>query len=85
MGGSRRASRGATIARTVQWSVRRDLSRQKGVAHIRTHNNAPLAVRGFMADRARVERLKTPFEDIIGPALGPNPTGVSGLDLLGAT
>ncbi len=32
-----------------------------------------------MKDRTRVERLKTQFEHIIGPAEGPNPTGTKGV------
>lgn len=78
------ASRDATIARTAQWSARRDVAGPQGVNPIWSYNTAPLAFRGFMQDRARVERLKTQFEHIIGPAQGANPTGVSGVYLLGA-
>ncbi|MBE9603947.1 extracellular solute-binding protein [Acetobacteraceae bacterium H6797] len=78
------ASREATISRTSQWSVRRDVTGPEGVNPIWSYNTAPTAFHNFMVDRARVERLKTQFEHIIGPAVGANPTGTKGIYLLGA-
>jgi len=36
----------------------------------------------FMQDQARIERLKTQFEEIIGPVAAANPPGASGVYLL---
>lgn len=73
------ASRDVTVARTGQWTVRRDVTAAPGFGPIGDYNTAPHAFRIFMRDRARVERLKTQFEHIIGVPQGPNPTGVTGL------
>lgn len=78
------ASREATVARTAQWSVRRDVPAAPGFKSIFDYNTAPLQFRQFMRDRSRVERLKSQFEHIIGPATGANPTGVRGIYLLDA-
>ncbi len=76
------ASKDATIARTGQWSVRRDVPVPGGYKPISEYNTDPLRFRLFMQDRTRVERLKTQFEEMIGPALGPNPTGAKGVYLV---
>lgn len=73
------ASRDATVSRTTQWSVRRDVPAAGNVGPIGNFNTDPLRFRVFMKDRTRVERLKTQFEHIIGPAEGPNPTGSKGV------
>jgi ABC-type Fe3+ transport system substrate-binding protein len=75
------ASKEATIARTAQWSVRRDVPGAGSIGLIESHNTDPLRFRIFMKDRARIERLKTQFEHIIGAAAGPNPTGTKGVYL----
>lgn len=77
------ASKEATLTRNVQWSVRRDVLAVEGFGPIWNYNTSPAQFRAFMQDRARVERLKTQFEHLLGPVIGPNPTGVSGLYLLG--
>jgi hypothetical protein len=46
------------------------------------YNTDPQGFRRFMQDRSRVERLKTQFEQIIGPVVGPNPTGANGVYLV---
>lgn len=73
------ASREATVARTGQWSARRDVPAARGFEPIWHYNTAPLSFRTFMHDRARIERLKTQFEHLLGAPQGPNPTGVTGL------
>jgi len=75
-------SKEATAARTTQWSVRRDVPPAGGYGGVERYNTDPQAFRRFMQDRARVERLKTEFEHLIGPATGPNPTGARGLYLV---
>lgn len=75
-------SKEATAARTTQWSVRRDIPAPGGYNMVGSYNTDPQAFRKFMQDRARIERLKTQFELMIGPATGPNPTGVFGVYLL---
>jgi ABC-type Fe3+ transport system substrate-binding protein len=77
-------SKDATSARTTQWSVRRDVPAPGGYGPVDSYNTDPQAFRLFMQDRYRIERLKTQFEEIIGPAVGPNPTGTKGLYLLQA-
>jgi len=61
------------------WPVRRDVKIPGGYEPVFNYNTEPGAFRRFMADRARVERLKFQFEPLIGPVEGPNPTRVSGL------
>lgn len=78
------ASREATVARTTQWSVRRDVPAAGNIGPIGNFNTDPLRFRVFMKDRTRVERLKTQFEHIIGPVEGQNPTGVRGVYLVEA-
>jgi ABC-type Fe3+ transport system substrate-binding protein len=74
-------SKEATVSRTGQWSVRRDVAAPGGYGPLSNYNTDPQSFRRFMQDRARIERLKTQFEEIIGPAVGPNPTGSSGVYL----
>jgi len=76
------SSKEATASRTTQWSVRRDVGPSGGYGPLSNYNTDPQSFRRFMQDRARVERRKTQFEEIIGPASGPNPTGASGVYLL---
>jgi ABC-type Fe3+ transport system substrate-binding protein len=78
------SSRDAVVARTTQWSVRRDVTPPGGYGPVASYNTDPQSFRRFMQDRARIERLKTQFEEIIGPAAGANPTGTNGVYLLGA-
>ncbi len=63
----------------VMWPVRRDARIPGGYEPVFNYNTDPTAFRRFMADRARVERLKFQFEHLIGPVEGPNPTRVTGL------
>ena len=75
------ASREATVARTTQWSVRRDVPAAGNIGAIESFNTDPTRFRVFMKDRSRIERLKTQFEHVIGPAIGANPTGTKGVYL----
>lgn len=75
-------SKEATIARTGQWSARRDVPAPGGYGAPESYNTDPYAFRRFLQDRARVERLKAQFEQLIGPAVGPNPTGANGVYLV---
>ncbi|XAH25374.1 ABC transporter substrate-binding protein [Xylophilus sp. GW821-FHT01B05] len=77
-------SKEATVARTSQWSARRDVPAPGGYGAPASYNTDPQAFHRFMLDRYRIERLKTQFEEIIGPAAGANPTGANGIYLLGA-
>lgn len=65
-----------------QWTVRRDVENPGGYETVYHYNTDLSAFRRFMADRARVERLKGRFEQIIGPVQGDNPTQASGLYLV---
>ena len=76
------SSKEAAASRATQWSVRRDVAPPGGYGPITQYNTDPQSFRRFMQDRARIERLRTQFEEIIGPAQGPNPTGASGVYLL---
>lgn len=76
------ASRETAISRTNQWSVRRDVPIPGGYKPISDYNTDPLRFRMFMQDRARIERLRFQFEQVIGPVAGPNPTGVNGIYLV---
>lgn len=75
----------AIKAMPYQWTVRRDVENPGGYEPVYEYNTDPTAFRRFMADRARVERLKGRFEQIIGPVTGENPTKASGLYLLDAS
>lgn len=73
----------ATIeASPFQWVVRRDVANPAGFDPVFAYRTDPTAFRRFMADRARIERLKGQFEHLIGPATGENPTKAKGLYLL---
>ncbi len=76
-------SKEATVARTGQWSVRRDVPGAGKIGPIENFNTDPFRFRTFMKDRARIERLRIEFEHVIGPAAGPNPTNTKGVYLLG--
>jgi ABC-type Fe3+ transport system substrate-binding protein len=75
-------SKEATIARTTQWSARRDVPALGGYGPLNRYNTDPQAFQQFMLDRGRVERVKSQLELIIGPVTGPNPTGTHGIYLL---
>jgi ABC-type Fe3+ transport system substrate-binding protein len=62
-----------------QWSVRMDVAPPAGWQPLSSYNTDPTAFGRFMKDRARLERLRYQFEHLIGPVVGPNPTGVQGL------
>ena len=72
----------AITAMPYQWVVRRDVANPAGYDAVYAYNTDVSAFRRFMADRARVERLKGQFEHLIGPAVGDNPTQATGLYLL---
>lgn len=76
------AARDTTVGRTGQWSVRRDVPAAGGMKPLGEYNTSPLRFKDFMKDRERIEILKTQFEHVIGPAAGPNPTGVKGVYLV---
>lgn len=64
---------------SAQWPARADVA-VPNWKPIRDYlNTNPAGFRDFMADRARVERLRGVMEDIIGPVVGENPTGVDRL------
>ncbi len=65
-----------------QWVVRRDVENPAGYDPAFAYNTDTSAFRRFMADRARIERLKGQFEHLIGPAAGDNPTQAKGLYLV---
>ena len=69
-------------AMPYQWTVRRDVENPAGYDAAFAYNTDTSAFRRFMADRARVERLKGQFEHLIGPATGDNPTEVKGIYLV---
>lgn len=62
-----------------QWPARKDVSVPNWKPIWEYPNTNPAGFRDFMADRARVERLRGVMEDIIGPVVGDNPTGVDRL------
>ncbi len=72
----------AMQAMPYQWVVRRDVANPAGHEPVFAYNADTSAFRRFMADRARIERLKGRFEHLIGPAVGENPTGAKGLYLV---
>jgi ABC-type Fe3+ transport system substrate-binding protein len=67
------------------WPVRRDFSPPPGFEPVTHYNTYPVRFRAFMHDRARIERLKTKMEHLIGAPQGPNPTLVKGAYPLGLT
>ncbi|MGH8196285.1 MAG: ABC transporter substrate-binding protein [Woeseiaceae bacterium] len=64
---------------SAQWPARKDVSVPNWKPIWDYANTNPAGFRDFMADRARVERLRGIMEDIIGPVRGENPTGVDRL------
>ncbi len=57
----------------LQFPVRNDVEADAGMKTMFHHNTAPEDFRNFMRDRARVERLKAQFEQLIGPVKGISP------------
>ncbi|BAJ27683.1 MULTISPECIES: substrate-binding domain-containing protein [Kitasatospora] len=64
---------------SAQWPARTDITVPNWPALSAYANTSPAGFLAFMADRARVERLRGLLEDFIGPVEGPNPTGVDRL------
>lgn len=62
-----------------QWPVRSDVPATGGYGPITQYNTYPGQYRNFLADRARLERVRDQLEQYIGPMQGPNPTGVEGV------
>ena len=64
---------------SAQWPARKDVSVPNWQPIGDYPNTDPAGFRDFMADRGRVERFRGVMEDIIGPVVGDNPTGVDRL------
>lgn len=60
-------------SRPRQFPLRQDVSPLPGYQPIGQYNTSPEDFRSFMRDRARVERLKSLFELLIGPVQGISP------------
>ena len=56
-----------------QFPLRKDVAPRPGYKTIDQYNTSPEDFRAFMRDRARVERLKSLFERLIGPVQGISP------------
>lgn len=56
-----------------QFPLRKDVAPQPGYKTIDQYNTSPEDFHAFMRDRARVERLKSLFERLIGPVQGISP------------
>ena len=56
-----------------QFPIRKDVAPPAGYKTIDQYNTSPEDFRAFMRDRARVERLKSLFERLIGPVQGISP------------
>lgn len=56
-----------------QFPLRKDVQPLPGYKPIEQYNTSPEDFRAFMRDRARVERLKSLFERLIGPVQGISP------------
>ena len=56
-----------------QFPLRKDVAPRPGYKPIDQYNTSPEDFRAFMRDRARVERLKSLFERLIGPVQGISP------------
>jgi ABC-type Fe3+ transport system substrate-binding protein len=67
---------------TFQFPVRKDVAAPGGMKPVFEYTD-PTAFHDFMSDRQRVERLRSQFELLLGPAQGPNPTGVTGMYPIG--
>lgn len=65
-------------ASVPQWPARLDIAPPPGFRHpLEYANTSPIGFRAFLANRARIDRLKGLFEQWLGPVTGPNPTGVA--------
>lgn len=60
-------------AQPRQFPLRKDVAPLPGFKPIEQYNTSPEDFRSFMRDRARVERLKSLFERLIGPVQGISP------------
>jgi hypothetical protein len=60
-------------AQPRQFPLRKDVAPLPGYKPIEQYNTSPEDFRTFMRDRARVERLKSLFERLIGPVQGISP------------
>ena len=60
-------------AQPRQFPLRKDVSPLPGYKPMAQYNTSPEDFRAFMRDRARVERLKSLFERLIGPVQGISP------------
>ncbi len=60
---------------------RRDLGKwlPAGYGPISQYNTSPTALREFVRDRARLEKLRDMLSQALGPKPDPNPTGVQGV------
>jgi ABC-type Fe3+ transport system substrate-binding protein len=56
-----------------QFPIRNDVASPPGYKPIEKYNTSPEDFRAFMRDRARVERLRSLFERLIGPVQGISP------------
>ncbi|SHN09807.1 ABC transporter substrate-binding protein [Rhizobacter sp. OV335] len=56
-----------------QFPLRKDVALPAGLKPLDQYNTSPADFLAFMRDRARVERLKTLFERLIGPVQGISP------------
>ncbi|MNU02362.1 hypothetical protein D3C72_2460450 [compost metagenome] len=56
-----------------QFPLRKDIAPPAGFKSIDQYNTSPMEFLAFMRDRARVERLKSLFERLIGPVQGISP------------
>jgi ABC-type Fe3+ transport system substrate-binding protein len=61
------------VSNARQFPIRSDVTPQPGYKPIDQYNTSPEEFRTFMRDRARVERLKSLFERLIGPVQGISP------------
>lgn len=57
----------------LQFPVRVDIEATGGMKTVFHHNTDPEDFRKFMRDRARVERLRAQFEQLLGPVKGVSP------------
>lgn len=60
-------------AQPRQFPLRQDVSPLPGYKPLEQYNTSPADFIAFMSDRARVERLKSLFERLIGPVQGISP------------
>jgi len=57
----------------LQFPVRVDVEASGGMKTMFHHNTNPDGFRDFMRDRAKVERLRAQFEQLLGPVVGISP------------